>query len=156
MKISKATLIAIAAVIVFAAQPVVQAGQNLEGLWPIDDERGDSSTGCLTIYYEVVGWNKSDSEEQVLMFFFLRLYEKKTRTWRLISASADKTYSLTQDAVRQAQQIELRNFLNGPVLTELGSNYSSVHLINVENDFHNFDGNKPPYVVGADVTIVAK
>jgi hypothetical protein len=157
MRISKVTfsMIAMAIVIVFAAQPVVQAGQNLT-IWPIEDVRGDSSTGSLTIYYEVVGWDEVIGEELALMFFFLRLYERKTRTWHLISAVADTTFRLTQDALAGIQQQELMDFFNGPVRAKLNSDYSSVHLTGVENDFENLSGNKPPYVVGADITLVAK
>ena len=140
-------------VFVFAAQPTVHAGQNLT-IWPIVDARGDSSDGCLTIYYEVVGWD--GAEERVLMFFFLRLYEKKTRTWHLISGSANETLSLIGGAVSGDQQQKLLDFLNGPVLDKLKPGYSQVYLTGVENDIQNLQGNEPPYVVGADITIVAK
>jgi len=157
MRISKVafSILAMAIVIVFAAQPVVQAGQNLT-IWPIENERGDSSTGCLTLYYEVVGWDDDTGEELVLIFFFLRLYERKTRTWHLISAAADTTFRLTQDALAGIQQQALMDFFNGPVRAKLNSGYSSVHLTGVENDFENLSGNKPPYAVGADITLVAK
>ena len=157
MRTSKAafSIMAMVIVIVFAAHPVVQAGQNLT-IWPIEDERGDSSTGSLTLYYEVVGWDDAAGEELVLIFFFLRLYEKKTRTWQMISAVADTTLRLTQDALAGEQQQALMRFFNGPVREKINPGYTSVHLTSVENDFENLTGGKPPYAVGADITLVAK
>jgi hypothetical protein len=159
MRISKLAFlnVAMVIVIVFIAQPVVQAGQGLT-IWPIENVRGDSSTGSLTIYYQVAGWDSDTSEELVLMIFILRLYERKTRTWHFISASAESTFSLLQDAngPNAPQQQELLKFFNGPVLAELNPGYASVHLTGVENDFENLTDNKPPYAVGADITLVAR
>lgn len=164
MKISKRafSILAMAVVIAFAAQPIVQAGQNLD-FWKVEDVRGDSSTGRLTVYYEVVGWDVDSQEELALMFFFLRLYEKQTKTWHLISAVADRTVSLTTD-VQNVQRQELQDFFDGPVLARLcpTCGYTSIHLTGVENDYHNLDsflGNgpsQPPYCVSADITLVAK
>jgi hypothetical protein len=149
------SVIVMVIVIVITVHPVVQAGQNLT-IWPIEDVRGDSSTGSLTLYYEVVGWDDDAGEELVMIFFFLRLYEKKTRTWQMISAVADTTFRLTQDALVGMQQQELVEFFNGAVRENLKPGYTSVHLTSVENDFENLTGNKPPYAVGADITLVAK
>jgi len=159
MRNSKVAIFIIAAMIaiVFTAQPIVQAGQNLT-IWPLEDVRGDSSTGSLTIYYGVVGWDGGIGEELVLMTFILRLYEKKTRNWHFITAPARSTFRLTQDANGQPglQQQELLHFLNGPVRAELKEGYTSVHLTSVENDFETLTSFRPPYAVGADITIVAK
>ena len=157
MKIKKVNyfIIAMAILFTFTAQPVVQAGQNLT-IWPIESVRGDSSTGSLTIYYLVVGWDEDQGEELVMMFFVLRLYEKKTKDWHFITAASDATFRLTFDAVTQLQQQELQSFFNGPVRAALNNGYTSVHLTAVENDFENLSRGRPPYAVGADITIVAK
>ncbi|MHC4637915.1 MAG: hypothetical protein ACYTBV_10495 [Planctomycetota bacterium] len=159
MRISNAafSILAMAVIFVFTAQPVVQAGQGLD-TWPLEPgERGDSSVGCLTIYYSVVGWDDDQSEEEVLMFFFLRLYEKKTKKWLFISDVAKATTLLTFGVlIDKSQQAALIDFLNGPVKDKLWGSYNSVHLTKVENDIHNFGYNKPPYAVSADITLVAK
>jgi hypothetical protein len=153
-------MIAMVVVFVFAVQPVVEAGQNFTTIWPIENVRGDSSEGCLTIFYQVVGWydDGTVSEELVLMTFILRLYEKKTRKWHFITAPAENTLRLIEDAKgsQALQQQELLNFFNGPVRNELNAGYTSVHLTSVENDMETLQNSKPPYAVGADITLVAK
>jgi hypothetical protein len=165
MKISKVTftILAMAIAFIFAAQPLVQATQGVETFWPITSgiKGGDGSTGFLTIYYEVVGWDAVQGEETVLMFFFLRLYEKKTRQWLFISDVAQKTTPLTYGHVNRSSQIALEAFLNGPVREQLCCNPTEVFLTDVENDYHNLpddvvNNSNPPFGVSADITIVAK
>ena len=168
MKISRVTfaVLATAVLIVFAIQPVAKAGQGLD-LWRIEDVKGDSSTGCLTIYYQIVGYDESYGQELALMVFSLRIYQKNTRTWHLINGVADRTVLLMNDAT-QKQRDELQDFLDDSVFPKLcptaTCDYNSIHLTGVENDYHNLSagtyGSKdpyyPPYVVSADVTLVVK
>jgi hypothetical protein len=167
MRISKRgfCILATTIIFVFAAQPLVQAGQGLEDWWKVEDVKGDDSTGCLTIYYQVVSYDGDVGEELALMVFSLRIYEKKTKTWHLINGVADTTVLLTSGVNNTNQRQELQDFLDNSVLPKLCQcGYTSIHLTGVENDYHNLIlgtyGSRapyfPPYVVGADITLVAK
>lgn len=151
------TILIMAIVIAFTVQPVAQAAQGLDE-WAVEDERGDSSTGCLTVYYEVVGWDDFYREELALMFFFFRFYEKKTREWHIVSGVADTTVLLRRGAAMGQHRTKLQEFLDGPVLSALCDTcgYTSIHLVKVENDYHNLGRAMPPFVVSADIEIVAK
>ena len=166
MKIAKwMACVLIAAVVVFTIPPAVQAAENLE-IWPIaeDNVKGDRSKGQLTIYYEVVEGVYCDLEEpftgqdMVKMIFLLKLYEKNTKTWHIITAENEGPFCLTGDVATQFQQQALLDFLQNNVRPALdGSVYSAVYLKDVTDDFENTATGPlgPPYCVSAEITIVA-
>ena len=163
MKTFKVFLIVVAMSvgILFSGQPVVQAGDTL-ALWPIvPGARGDISEGCLTIYYEETDYECCNVDTGVRMYFFLRLYEKKTREWFLITAvdnghpGRPGPYCQTLDVDVGIQQQALVRFLNNSVLPLLNpaSGYTSVQLKDVNNDYYNVSVS--PRSVVADIVLVA-
>jgi len=162
MRISKTILVslAVAVLLIFAGQATALAGANLE-TWPIDPQaKGDRSNGSLTIYYEVLapGCGDIPGDVSVKMYFFLRLYEKKTKTWHVITAVDEGPYCLLGGIDSGAQQTALVNFLEEKVLPKLCSScgYTEIHLKDVEDDYENITVGPDPYCVSADIKIVAK
>ena len=182
MKTLKVSFLIIMGIAFFASQSTVQAGENLD-TWPIESGiRGDRSFGVLTIYYEVVDPTSAEciinsvtgeTEPLVKMYFFLRLYDRKTKYWHVITAIDEgpvirgrlQGFCLTLDirSVDQPQQNALLNFLNGPVLDALNEDcptcgYTLIHLTDVENDFENLTAPYDPavpYAVIADIELTA-
>jgi hypothetical protein len=163
MKIAKWSIYSLAMIsaLVLAATPVAQAGQGLED-WPVNPAaKGDRSTGQLTIYYEVIPDNpaKCTGEESVKMLFFLRLYEKKTKTWHIITAVNQGPFCLTFDIATRNQQGALEQFLQNDVRPRLtAAAYSQVLLKDVEDAYENISTPPvvQPYCVSAEITIVAQ
>jgi hypothetical protein len=162
MKNFKVFLIVVAVSVGFllSGQPVVHAGDTLT-LWPIvPGVRGDISKGCLTIYYEKTGYECCDGDTGVRIYFFLRLYEKQTKEWHLITAvdngppAQSGPYCLILDVDSGKQQQALIRFFNNSVLPSLDptGGYTSVQLKDVDNWY--FNGSAPHSVV-ADIVLVA-
>ena len=154
-------VVAISVGFLLAGLPVAQAGDTLT-IWPIvPGVHGDISEGCLTIYYELTGYDCCDGDTGVRMYFFLRLYEKKTKKWHLISAvdngppARPGPYCQTLDVDSGEQQQALIRFLNNSVLPLLdpAGGYTSVQLKDVVNDYYNVSVS--PRSVVADIVIVA-
>ena len=154
-------MVAVSIGMLLLVQPVAQAGDTLT-IWPIvPGARGDISEGSLTIYYEKTGYDCCDGDIGVRIYFFLRLYEKKTKTWHIITAvdngppAQPGPYCLTLDVDNGKQQAALGRFLNNSVLPLLNptGGYTSVVLNDVVKDYYNVSVS--PYGVVADIVLVA-
>ena len=100
----------------------------------------------------------------VKMVFMLKLYEKKTKTWHIITGEDsagpyEGAYCITANLLDGVQQAALMNFLNTAVPVRLtGGTYTTVFLKDVDDDYENIITPPlgPPYCVMADIVIVAQ
>jgi hypothetical protein len=164
MRIPKSVfaILAMAVVILLAGHPVVQAGEGLD-MWGTDPgAKGDRLSGTLTIYYEQTGAPCCDGDTGVRMYFFLRLYEKKTNEWHIITAVDENPppggHCLVLDVDSGLQRLALQAFFDEKVLPQLEQSYTSIALKEVKNDYHNYTQGimEDPICVIADITLVAQ